>query len=312
MSEAEDAISTSDDAGSDEPESTFVNLPSGYGLDFDEAKLLTASKPTQVIVVAGPPGSGKTTLVTSLYEMFQWKKFADHLFEASETLPGFEQRCFLSRMASERSVPDTARTPLGNAKYLHLRVCSDADLGKKVDLLLTDVSGESFRQACDHSEECVQLTFLKRADHLVLLIDGEKLAGRKTRWSASQTVSSLLQAFLDNHMLSVRTQVWVLFSKWDFVVSSPERVALENNARDIKREFASLFAHRVHRLHFATIASRPRRGALTFAHGLEEIFAAWLIDRSSEQPPDFVPRIKGSRESEKFLFRQMGDTYRTP
>ena len=305
MSETGDAVDPLVSLESAGSTAKFINLPTGSGLDFAEAKAVTAAKRTQVIVVAGPPDCGKTTLVTSIYETFQWQAFGNHLFVASQTLPGFERRCFFSRTASGRREPDTARTPLGNAKYLHLGLCPEGSSGNSVDVLFTDVSGESFRHACDSSEECRQLVFLERADHLALLIDGEKLAAPKTRWSAGQDVASLLQAFLDNQMLSASTRVWVLFSKWDFIVRSPDDAAVEIIVGDIEHEFRERFGQRVRELCFARVAARPRNGTLPFAFGVEDMFKTWLIDDPSDQQLDLTPGIMGQRESERFFSRQM-------
>ena len=57
-------------------------------LDEVAAGKLQASVPVRLIVVAGPVGCGKTTLITSLYELFQWSKASDYSFPGSNTLPG--------------------------------------------------------------------------------------------------------------------------------------------------------------------------------------------------------------------------------
>ena len=64
MSETADAAGASGNADLGKSKPKFINLPAGSGLDFGEARVLTSARPTQVVVVAGPPDSGKTTLVT--------------------------------------------------------------------------------------------------------------------------------------------------------------------------------------------------------------------------------------------------------
>src|SRR5712692_4403902 len=99
-----------------------IDLPSGNELDDLEAAKLQAAQLARLIVVAGPVGAGKTTLITTLHDLFQTGKIGDHAFAWSRTLPAFERRCHLSRIASERAVPDTERTPFGKVRYLHIQI----------------------------------------------------------------------------------------------------------------------------------------------------------------------------------------------
>src|SRR5580698_7970222 len=71
----------------------FIDLPQGKELNDLAALDLAKSRPVQWIVLAGPTDSGKTTLLTSLYELFQWRKVEGYAFAGSMTLPAFEERC---------------------------------------------------------------------------------------------------------------------------------------------------------------------------------------------------------------------------
>lgn len=289
-----------------EPDS--IDLASGRELNIAGAEAITAARPVQLIVIAGPVDCGKTTLLTSLYESFQWGSFAGHDFAASETLVGFERRCFLARAASQRDVADTERTPLGEAAFLHLQVCSNGEGRKSTDLLLTDLSGEAFRLARDNSDECQRLEFLGRADHFALLIDGKKLATPRTRWSASQDAVSLLQALLDNRVLPASAHVEVLFSKWDDVLRSPDRVTLEAQVKEIEKKFRDQFRERLGQLRFEKIAARPRGGPLSFAFGLDKLLQHWIQTSHRLPTLDLRPRVQGTRESERFLARHFHTT----
>src|SRR5438094_3901098 len=88
----------------------LIDLPTGKELDESGALKLEVARPVRLVVVAGPVGCGKTTLLTSLYELFQWGPVAEFEFAGSKTLPAFEQRCHLSRSASGASEPKTQRT----------------------------------------------------------------------------------------------------------------------------------------------------------------------------------------------------------
>src|SRR5687767_14635843 len=97
-------------------------LPDGEALTAQRATAITAAAPTRVVILAGAEDSGKTTLLTSLYEKFLQGRFADHLFAGSATLPAYEQRCHRARIQSGAVDPDTERTKGLDVRLLHLKL----------------------------------------------------------------------------------------------------------------------------------------------------------------------------------------------
>lgn len=299
--------------GAEETAPDIIELSLGRALDIAGAEQVVAARTTHLIVIAGPVDCGKTTLLTSIYESFQYGGFGGCQFVASETLPGFEQRCFLARASSGRDEAETARTRIDDAAFLHLRVSVDAAPTSFVDVLLTDLSGETFRQARDLSDECKRLDFLPRADHVALLIDGQKLASPRTRWTATQDCLAIAQALLDNQMLDATAHVEVLFSKWDFVLAAPDFSDVEAHIEATVKQFRERFATRVGRLRFVKVAARPRpESGLSFAHGLAEVFNDWLTTSPWLRSADLTMRVNGKRESERFLTRKLGLPAGTP
>ena len=259
--------------------------------------------------MAGPPDSGKTTLLTSLYECFQRGPFCDYLFVGSRTLPGFERRCHLARIASGRTKADTERTRPGQGyQLLHLRVRAK-DLGKPPqDLLFSDLPGETFRLVKDSTEECKSLTLLRRADHFVLLLDANRLVRVEYRAETASDGESLLRSCLDAQMLGRFSLVNILFTKWDLVRARAEESATEEYIASLKARMKSRFASRVGRLRFFRVAVRPVGGSeLPFAYGLSNIFPAWVEDRgtfavSRDQAPS-EPLCVG--EFDRYLLRRV-------
>ena len=135
----------------------LILLPTGDALRSDgdpsrdvrreaaDANAVTASVDARVIVVAGPKDSGKTTLVSSLYQQFLMnQQFAHFSFVSSRTLRAWELRCRLARVSSGGLSPDSARTLVaeeGNFLHLRLRGVESSDT---VDLLLSDWPYETF------------------------------------------------------------------------------------------------------------------------------------------------------------------------
>ena len=210
----------------------------------------------------------------------------------------------VSRIASERSIQDTERTPYGEVRYLHLRVCgADLPLGE-LDPLFTDVSGESFERARDSTLECQRLGFLRQAQHFLLLMDCEKLVRKEKRWEVAHDSMTLLRSCLDSGMLASNSLINVLWTKCDYfeAVKSPENAQFLIQLRgEIEKEFGA----RVGRLSFTEVAARPTQVAtLKFGQGLAELLKYWLSSSPHDRAMNLLPpTTQGNRESELFASR---------
>jgi len=291
--------------------SDMVILHDGDDLTLDTATIITRAFITRVIVLAGAVGSGKTTLLASIYECFQSGPFANYLFAGCRTLPGFERRCYFSRIASERTMADTERTKYGTCEnLLHLRV-RVKDLNKPAqDLLFSDLSGETFRIAKDSTEYCQEIEILRLADHFVLLIDGEKLSKIENRQGAYHDANSLLRSCLDAGMLGNLSLIDVLFTKWDLIESlsdSNEKDDAKTFVNYIEQDMKNRFENRVGSLRFSRIASRPADSILKFAYGLESIFPSWVEEMPMHTSSMSYKGIRQSkcREFNLYLYRHL-------
>jgi len=199
----------------------MIKFREGDFLSASEGGEVVRSSPTSIVVVAGLVGSGKTTLVAGLYGLFHKGPFAGYLFAGSRTLPGFERRCHLARLCSERDSPDTERTGVSECQnLLHMRL-ADASSRCPYDVLFSDIYGEAFRRASDSTDECRKIAILKRADHVAILVDGKKAVDKPDRQGAFLAADSLLRQCLDAEMLDKTSNVQVvltksLFHKWGF------------------------------------------------------------------------------------------------
>lgn len=292
-------------AESTSPTPSVVALPPGDALTPQEASRLTIARRCQLIVIAGPADSGKTTLITTLFHLFQKGSYAGYLFAGSETLVGFDKRCHLARITSGGDRADTDRTIPGESRHLlHLRLRQES-LESLKDILISDVSGEEFREAKNSIDECRRLPLLRRADHFVLLIDGHKLAQLASRHGVRSDAMMLLQCCLDAGQLGSMSFVDVLFSKWDLVEQSDSTDTAEF-ASAIEQNIAQRFGQRFARIRFARIAARPDTNALPLGHGLDAVFPSWVEQRSPVQSD--LPALEFSdlaTEFDRFLLRRI-------
>ena len=284
---------------------TFVELPRIADLDADTAASITGASVTRVIVVAGPPECGKTTLLTALYERYLRRAtFGGYCFAGSETLIGFEQRCHPSRSASRLPVAETEPTrPALRTPLLHLRL-RFADLSEPTrDLLFTDLPGSVFRQAKDSTEACQRLQVLKRADRIVLGVDGGQLADSSRRFVISAATRDFLRRGCDAGMLTRVTRVDVVVLKWDLVeaLDLAERGLATATLDRLSHELRDDFAERLGGLRFARVAARPQTAALEAGYGLAELIPAWVREGGLvvfERTP--LTRPSGHREIDRY------------
>ena len=87
-----------------------IHFHSGEALTYPEGSSILRRAGGKVIVVIGAQFSGKTTLLSRIYEEFERGKFAGMRFAGSMTLLEYSRRCWLASCGSMRKKPDTERT----------------------------------------------------------------------------------------------------------------------------------------------------------------------------------------------------------
>ena len=305
-----DSLDDDSDEGSTGPEP--IELFGGEELDLDAARAVMGTTLSRVVVVAGESDTGKTTLVASLFQAFQEGPFAGYLFAGSLTQPAFERRLFLARTASGRSTATTERTsPLEEDHLLHLLVRDPQRSAPPQQLLLSDISGETFRQLRHSEEEVLRHPVLCRADHFVLLLDAERLADPARRHEVKANGAMLLRSCLDAGALGPHTYVEVVFSRWDLAEARLEENATRNFIDGVERALREQFAARVGRMTFHRVASRPRRDSqLPERYHVDELFRDWLSTSPRLAPaPRPEPRI-GAPDRQIVHFHSRHPRYR--
>ncbi len=299
-----------------EAEPEFIELSSGAALGATEAETITLRSRTHVVVFAGAEGSGKTTVLASIYERLNQGPFAGFKFAGSRSLLGFEEICHLNRLASGGVRPDTQRTRLTEeTKYYHLALRAAEPSAVRRDVLLSAMSGELFRMAKDSREDAERLIFLRRADTIVVLVDGERLVNPAQRTSAQADAADILESLLDADMVSPSCQVEVVFSKLDRITAAGQ-AALDFLGKT-KEKFEGKFRARVLHLSFRNIAARPASSSEqeNSEGGLAKAFVSWttLLPTGPRDEQQGVPApSRDEREFSKFGWRHFERTRRAP
>jgi hypothetical protein len=249
----------------------------------------------------GEKDAGKTTLLAEIHDAYLRAPFAGFIFAGSKTLIGFEERCFLSRIKSGQTKEDTERTKYADIRLLHIALAEEAAPETRTHLLLTDVSGERFKEIRTSVEEARELSpLVRRADHVVLLVDGDRLTVAKTQMSTETNACLLLRCLLEAGGLSVSSSLDIVISKWDFVATrtaSDSAVRLETAMRRVIPTLRPRFHH---------VAARSEN-PVTIPHGfgMDTLIQGWMVrpDRSAHVHAVESSAHESSRWYQRYQFR---------
>jgi hypothetical protein len=254
-----------------------LRLHHGTPLKTAEIAQIARREYTPIVFLAGDVKSGKTTLLGSIEDAFQFGPLAGYNFAWSETLVGFEERCFESRIRSGRTVADTPRTqPQEGQEFFHLRLRKNVSAPFR-ELLFADMSGEFYERAIKYAAELKEKEFetLPRCDYLVLLLDGQKLLDHGQRQDVRREALTFLQRCREAQLLRPETVLQVMISKWDMVARRPQEE--QTKCRDfITSRFNREALQR--EVEVIAIASRPDSDSegIDKLFGIREIFPRWV------------------------------------
>jgi hypothetical protein len=158
---------------------------------------------------------------------------------------------------------------------LHLTVRAQGG-GPPQDLLFTDIYGDTFHQAANSTDEAEQLTVLRRADHVALLIDGAKLVDLKHRHEPYSQADALLASGLEVGVFGSESQVQVLITKMDKLGDPEQPNASLAFARDKWAWLRDRYHRRLGSLDKFEVAARHESPSLPPAYGLEDVFRLWV------------------------------------
>ncbi len=304
-------ISEEHTSETDEILDDILELPRGQALEIDKTYEITAAKMTKLIVLAGSVESGKTTLITSIYHLFQRGVFAGYMFAGSKTLIGFEQRCHSARISSKNSNALTKRTQRGiSDSILHLSLRDNHYQEEKKDLLITDFSGEDYDSVIANVELAkLEFNIIKRADNFVLLVDGNNISHKNYRQSTKQQSILLLKTFVDGGLLGCDSRVDVLISKYDIVKLRCEDPKILRFIDTFKKEIETDFSKSFKQLRIYEIAARPspETEEIGLGYGLEKLIPNWVESNSEHGHNEYVEYKPNSySEFNMFAFRTLG------
>jgi hypothetical protein len=252
-----------------------VRLPSADTLTVADAAGLLRAGDTRIIAIIGPSDAGKTSLIASLYDLFQEGPVSGVEYARSLTLHAFEHTCHDARAASRRNVPHINRTPRGEVRFYHLDL-GRGPAGGALTLAMGDRAGEEYRSAADDSSIVTAFPEVRRADSLTVLVDGERLLDAGARHNLRSEITMMLQALVDGGAVQIGQRLALVLTKMDLVQASPNQIRAEGDFTGLLASIERLFGHVFSAIQAFKIAASPKTEPLPRGTGVPELLAFWL------------------------------------
>lgn len=270
---------TIDEVLADEPQngpSISEDGERASALDPQRANMLAARRRPTVVVLAGAVGSGKTSIYAAIYERLGKGPFAGWMFAGSQTIPGLEQRCHWWRIESERNEPRMEHTRSESLPWLHIRIRDVERKSSANDLLMGDFDGEVFQDVLHGRAKAEDLKYLRRADHVGVVIDGARVADPTGRANERQQTQYLLDGLLAPGALASPRALSLIISKMDLVedLKASERSDVEVWLEDLNR-FAN--ARTGLSVPLMRLAVRSESSRFPLGHGLETFLGVLFL-----------------------------------
>jgi hypothetical protein len=260
----------------------LVRLNQGTAVRPEETVKIMTKWQTRLVVLAGGPGSGRTTLMAALYQAFHGGHHADYDFAGSQTLPGLEALCYQARAESALGAPNTARTlPREGQTFFHLLLKDRRRETPVQSLLVGILAGEVFEAITDSYERLKELAFVRRADIFAIVLDGARLASSSERHGCATKARLVLRACLDSgHVEPARIQL--LTTKWDSVSAAGD--VAPSYVRQVEAELKGLLQRHGHDRAVIHTAALSKVHDVMPRHGLAELLRSWFPDGGSTSP----------------------------
>lgn len=266
-----------------------LRLPGADTLTPEGASGVLRRNDARVIAVVGPKGAGKTSLVASLYDLFQEGEVGGAKYARSDTLHAFELACHDARMASRRSEPDMERTPHGEVRFYHLHL-TGGPAGRGLSFLLGDRAGEEYRAVADDADELDPFPEIVRADTVTVLVDGQRLQDNGARHNLQSEVMMILQGLKDGGVLGMGQQLLLVLTKLDAVQASPHQDRAKADFKALGAKIGRFFGESFNRIATCQVAASPKTTDVKRGLGVAEVLASWAVPSGRlASPPTAAP-----------------------
>lgn len=280
-------------------ETEYVFTYSGQAMNQLELFQLSAHEDLNLILVAGPFSSGKTTLETMLYYVFSEGRNQKLNFGGSYTIQGFRKRSEKIMYRSGEPEQKFDRTLRKDTDiFLHLRVCDG--FGQDQNLIFSDLPGEVFENTTYVEDYC---EMFENVENVIVIIDGEKVCEVKERKNVFTETIIMIKMFLQHEIITRSTKVQVICTKLDKIQSSENA---EGTLRFVKTNWErlrNLFENEVFSIDYAEVSAQQIEEE-SESEKLEEIVCKCMQTVPKEEENfSYKDTLKKTRQFEYFGIR---------
>lgn len=227
-------------------ETDYVFTYSGQAMNMQELFQFSAHEELELVLVAGPFHSGKTTLETMLYYVFLEGRNKKLNFGGSYTIRGFKKRTEKILYSSGEPEPVIGRTLFKDTDcFLHLRVCDET--GQSQNLIFADLPGEIFEKT-GYIEDYREI--FEDVENVIVIIDGKKACDVKERKNVYMETIIMIKMFLNNGIITRNTKLQIVCTKLDEIQESKNYIEVEQFLETKRIELFKLFEHEVFSIHY--------------------------------------------------------------
>jgi hypothetical protein len=285
----------------------FLNLPHGQALRLAETYSITASEDSKMIVLIGPFDSGKTTIETTIYQLFQRKPFCGLYFAGSNSLFGYEERSFYTRLTSKKEMATTPRTSRFDDKiFLHLKLFNCLTK-TKTNYLFADISGEEIYSHLGNVETLTQnMPYLRSTHNYTFVLDGKQLSDKNQRNGVIDEIYTMARTIFDAQLFTSRTRVQIVISKYDLIKGNDD-INLEDTIDKRIQCIVDLSKKYISEVSIHKIAAMPQNNHFEIGFGMDKLLNTWNKNYSNIQiSQSYAINCELKSEFNKLIYKLSG------
>lgn len=270
----------------------------GDSLDASRCDSMLRRTGAHLIGIVAGPEAGKTTLVATIYEMLYRGIIEDLGFAGSETLRGYEERAFMSRLASNSPKPDTERTKFREKlSFTHLRIARGEE---RFDALFSDRSGEHFDNVINKPADIAAFEELARADRLWIVVDLKQL--KEDGHVLKAHLRRVVMAMAASNLFDGK-HVAVVATKADLFVEQEDLDAITASVTAFAQQLFGLMGGEQLSTELNIVSCRPKKGEFNFGVGIAGLIESLFSEEETGECIMHFPMPSVPSELDKIMLR---------
>lgn len=279
---------------------SYINVFPGNGLNLRELVHLSARIPVNMVMVAGPYASGKTTLIVMMYHLFREGLNKKLRFRGSKTMLGYWKRSEKLMQYSANEKPEVDRTPLGfSDNFLHLSLVDSA--GNERDVVFIDIPGELFSEEGEIKE--LEELFPDIAN-MIVVIDMQEFQNNFARRIVGLNTKAMMSSLIKYHILSNSTSLQIVCTKMDSIKETENMDTCKEYVKKVFDDIEENYRDKIGSLSLQFVSALELDKEEECRH-LEDILEKCVLQCSAHVERNTEIDIKSlTREIDKFGLRR--------